>query len=179
MVREELGEYNDTVVAFDIGTLYDIGFRTMRLGMSILNFGPNLGYEVDEDKDGEKNEDPNDQLDNDKDGLIDEDGPESDVPLPMSFRVGISMTPYQNGTSRLITTLEAVHPNDNLETLDFGAEYSIQDMLFLRGGYRFNTDIAGWTAGVGFKWALLTIDYAYTNMEYLSQAQRVSVSMTF
>ena len=179
MVREDLEEYSDTRIAFDIGTLYDIGFNGLRLGMAILNFGPSLEYEVDEDQDGEMNEDPTDQLDNDEDGLIDEDGPESDVPLPMAFRVGLSITPYDDGVSRLVTCLEAVHPNDNLENLDFGAEYSVWDMVFLRGGYRFNTDIAGWTAGVGFKLASLTIDYAYSNLEYLSQAQRVSVSLTF
>lgn len=179
VIREELGEYNDTGVAFDIGTLYDVGFKTLRLGMAILNFGPSLGYDVDEDGDGELNEDPNDQLDNDKDGLIDEDGPEADVPLPMAFKVGISMTPYDDGMSRVVTCLEAVHPNDNLENLNFGVEYSMRDMVFLRGGYRFNTDIAGWTAGVGFKVAALTIDYAYTDLDFLSRAQRVSVSLAF
>ena len=179
VVREELEEYSDTGVAFDVGTLYDIGFKTLRLGMAILNFGPSLGYDVDEDEDGKTNEDPNDQLDNDKDGLIDEDGPESDVPLPMAFRVGLSMTPYDDGMNRVVTCLEAVHPNDNLENLNFGVEVAMRDMVFLRGGYRFNTDIAGWTAGVGFKVALLTIDYAYTDLDFLSQVQRVSVSLAF
>ena len=179
VVREELEEYSDTGVAFDVGTLYDIGFKTLRLGMAILNFGPSLGYDVDEDEDGKTNEDPNDQLDNDKDGLIDEDGPESDVPLPMAFRVGLSMTPYDDGMNRVVTCLEAVHPNDNLENFNLGVEVGMRNMVFLRGGYRFNTDIAGWTAGVGFKVALLTIDYAYTDLDFLSQVQRVSVSLAF
>ena len=179
VIREELEEYSDTGVAFDVGTLYDIGFKSLRLGMAILNFGPSLGYDVDEDEDGKTNEDPNDQLDNDKDGLIDEDGPESDVPLPMAFRVGLSMTPYDDGMHRVVTCLEAVHPNDNLENLNFGVEVSMRDMVFLRGGYRFNTDVAGWTAGVGFKVALLTMDYAYTDLDFLSEVQRVSVSLAF
>ena len=179
VIREELEEYSDTQVAFDIGTLYDIGFKTLRLGMAILNFGPSLGYDVDEDGDGKMNEDPNDQLDNDKDGLIDEDGPESDVPLPMAFRVGISMTPYDDGMNRVVACLEAVHPNDNLENFNLGVEVGMRDLVFLRGGYRFNTDIAGWTAGAGFKVGLLTIDYAYTDLDFLSRAQRVSVSLAF
>ena len=179
VVQEELEEYSDTVVAFDIGTLYDIGFKSLRLGMAVLNFGPELEYDVDDDGDGEMNEDPNDQLDNDKDGLIDEDGPEAGVPLPMAFKVGVSMTPYDDGTNRVVTCLEAVHPNDNLENLNLGVEYAMRDMVFLRGGYRFNTDIAGWTAGVGFKVAMLAIDYAYTDLDYISQAQRVSVSLAF
>ncbi|MFH1008858.1 MAG: PorV/PorQ family protein [Candidatus Latescibacterota bacterium] len=179
MVQEELEDYRDTAVAFDIGTLYDIGIRSLRLGMAVLNFGPELGFDVDEDGDGEINEDPNDQLDNDKDGLIDEDGPEAGVPLPMAFKVGVSMTPFDDGTNRVVTCLEAVHPNDNLENLNFGVEYAMRDMVFVRGGYRFNTDIAGWTAGLGFKVAKLTIDYAYTDLDYMSQAQRVSVSLAF
>lgn len=179
ILREKLEDFEDTGVAFDIGSLYDIGFKGLRMGIAILNFGPNLQYPVDEDGDGQKDEDPNNTLDDDGDGLIDEDGPQADVPLPLAFRVGFSMVPYVAGPNRLVTSLEAVHPSDNVETVHVGAEYSFGNMLFLRGGYKFNADLGGWTAGAGFRMRGVCIDYAYTNLDFLDKAQRATLTLTF
>jgi hypothetical protein len=179
MIRETLEDFKDTGVAFDIGSLYDIGFKGLRMGISILNFGPNLGYPVDEDGDGKMDEDPNNTLDDDKDGEIDEDGSQADVPLPMTFRVGFSIVPYASGPNRLVTSLEAVHPSDNVETVHVGAEYAFGNMLFLRGGYKFNADLGGWTAGAGFCISGVSIDYAYTDLDFLDKAQRATLTLTF
>ena len=178
-IQEELEEYDDNSVGFDVGTIYDIGFKNLKLGMSILNFGPNLNYPIDEDGDGEFDEDPEDQMDNDGDGLMDEDKPQADVPLPMMFRVGLSMVPYMSDEAKLSTALEAVHPSDNVETLHFGAEYAFRDLLFLRSGYKVNSDLGGWTFGVGLKMKGIGIDYAYSDMKYLDNAQRISFSLSF
>jgi len=178
-VHEELEEYKDSGVSLDLGTLYDIGFKDLRMGMSILNFGPNLRYPVDEDGDGKFDEDPNDLMDNDNDGFVDEDNPQADVPLPMMFRVGLSMVPYKSDQARLLTSLEAVHPSDNVETLHLGLEYAFRDLLFLRGGYKINSDLGNWSFGVGLKVKGICFDYAYSDMRYLDNAQRVSLYLSF
>ena len=41
-VRETWDDVSAGGVAIDIGTLYDTGFKTLRIGMSIQNFGPEL-----------------------------------------------------------------------------------------------------------------------------------------
>jgi hypothetical protein len=92
----------------------------------------------------------------------------------------------QQGESRLLAAAEFTHPPDNSEKLNLGAEYSFRDYLFLRGGYKMNYDTEGLTAGFGVKFPLTLVkssvarlDYAYSDLKYLSAAHRVSVNIGF
>jgi hypothetical protein len=175
-------EYSDETWAFDVGTLYKIT-PSLVMGMSAQNFGPDLGYDFDNDGDGLLNEDPTDQIDNDLDGLIDEDDPEATQPLPLMFQVGVAYTLYESGPSKFVTMLKGLHFNDNREEVSVGGEYSIMKMLFLRGGYRMNRDVGTWTAGAGVQIPLaqngLSVDYAYSDLGFLSQAHRASLTVQF
>jgi len=181
-LHQRLADYTNQTWAFDVGTLYMITPR-LWIGMSAQNFGPDLGYSYDNDHDGQTNEDPNDQMDNDKDGRIDEDGPEASEPLPLMFQVGLAYTAWQSGPNKLVTAIKGLHFNDNREEVSVGGEYSIVNMLFLRGGYRFNRDIGTWTAGAGvripFGVGAAMVDYAYSELGYLTQAHRASLTLTF
>jgi hypothetical protein len=83
--------------------------------------------------------------------------------LPLLFRIGFSWTPVSNANNRLVLALDALHPNDADESLNFGIEDRVRltasDALFLRAGYRNNQRIKdpldgrefnGPTAGFGF-----------------------------
>lgn len=147
IVREELvvGEpgYSDTGILMDLGILYDTGYRGIKLGVSIMNFGPDFVYEVDDDRDGLVNEDKNNDRDDDGDLLIDEDVEEDPVPAPLCFRAGISMPfvlPLVSETDKLNVSVEVYHPNDNVEQYNLGLEYLLMDMVAIRGGFRFNMD---------------------------------------
>jgi len=182
LLRQKLADYSDMTWAFDVGTLYMVTPR-LWMGMSAQNFGPDLGYSFDNDHDGQTNEDPVDQSDNDADGRIDEDGPEAGVPLPLMFQVGFAYTLYESGPSKLVTSLKGLHFNDNREEVSLGGEYSIVNMLFLRGGYRFNRDVGTWTAGAGVRIPLggraVRVDYAFSELGYLNQAHRASLTLEF
>lgn len=104
------GIANESVVtgAVDIGTYYNTQWKSLVFGMSMRNFGGTVEY-----------------LDDEND-------------LPMEFLFGISLVPYENGEHKVTTLLEAAHPNDNDEYVTIGAEYSFNNMFFVRVGRKIN-----------------------------------------
>jgi hypothetical protein len=155
-VQTGLDDITGKSTTFDFGTLYDIGVLGAKIGMSIQNIGSDMTF-------------------------IDES-----VKMPVFFRVGGSFSMLQQGESRLLAAAEFTHPPDNSEKLNLGAEYSFRDYLFLRGGYKMNYDTEGLTAGFGVKFPLTLVkssvarlDYAYSDLKYLSAAHRVSVNIGF
>lgn len=155
-IQTGLDDVTGKSTTFDFGTLYDVGILGAKIGMSIQNIGGDMTF-------------------------IDEK-----VKMPVFFRVGGSFSILQRGDSRLLTAAEFTHPPDNSEKLNLGAEYSFHDYLFLRGGYKMNYDTEGLTAGFGVKFPLTLVkssvarlDYAYSDLKYLSQAHRVSVNVSF
>ena len=155
-IQTGLDDVTGKSTTFDFGTLYDVGIMGAKIGMSIQNIGSDMTF-------------------------IDET-----VKMPVFFRVGGSLTLLQRGESRLLTAAEFTHPPDNSEKLNLGAEYAFHDYLFLRGGYKMNYDTEGLTAGFGVKFPLTLVkssvarlDYAYSDLKFLSQAHRVSVNVSF
>jgi len=140
-------------IAGDIGTLYDTHYRSLKIGMCIANFGPDMKYIRES------------------------------FPLPMVFRVGISAVPYDEPPHRLIFDAEGSHPNHNEEQATVGAEYSFNDMFFLRGGYKINYDAEKWSVGAGFKFSVanmgLGLDYGYSDFGFLTDMHRASLAMRF
>jgi hypothetical protein len=188
-LRENLYEYSVNSFSFDLGSMYNTGWKNVKIGMALRNFGPDIRYKVDDDGDGLIDEDPFDLLDNDGDGLIDEDGQELDSKIPMNFSLGISGDILRTADSneRWIASLQLDNSIDRLETWNLGTEYKWGN-LFLRSGYQINYDTNGFSAGFGVqiptRFAIFNIDYAYTNMGYLeedflSSAHRLSLKMKY
>lgn len=186
-LRQNLYIYSINSFSVDLGSIYNTGWKNVKIGMSLRNFGPDIKYKVDDDGDGLFNEDPFDLLDNDGDGLIDEDGEEIESKIPMNFSLGISGDLMRKDDSYLIASLQLDNCIDRMETWNLGAEYKLGN-LFLRGGYQFNYDTNGLSAGFGVqlptRFAIFNIDYAYTDMGYLAEsffnsAHRVSIKMKY
>lgn len=181
LVKEKLDEWEDTGWAVDIGTYYETGFKSLRIGMAILNFGPDMRFDV-EDIDGIAGGIA-DGIDNDGDGIVDNDTEEEAVPLPLSFRAGIAMDIWETASTKTTFTAELMHPSDNEEMYNFGGEYWLQDMFALRAGWKLNSDEAGFTAGAGIQVPLGSIkasfDYAYNDLGKLSNVHRGSFSFAF
>jgi hypothetical protein len=55
--------------------------------------------------------------------------------LPLLFQIGVSTTPLKTDNYRITLAADALHPNDNYESVDVGAEFAFRDVVFLRGGY--------------------------------------------
>ena len=186
-MRENLYEFGVNNYALDIGSMYNTGWKNIKIGMALKNFGPDFRYRVDNDGDGKIDEDPFDLFDNDGDGLIDEDGPEMETKIPMHFSLGISGDIMRTDTNYWIASLQLDNVIDRTETWNLGTEYKFGS-LFLRAGYQFNYDANGYSVGMGWQLptpiAIFNIDYAYTDMGYLAEnflksAHRVSVKMRY
>lgn len=186
-LRENLYEYAINSYSVDLGSMYNTGWHNIKIGMTLRNFGPDIRYRVDDDEDGANDEDPFDLFDNDGDGTIDEDGPELDSKIPLSFSLGISGDIKRTEETYWIASLQLDNVIDRKETWNMGTEYKMGN-LFLRAGYQLNYDTNGFSAGVGYQVptsiGIFNIDYAYTDMGYLAEslltsAHRLSLKVRY
>ncbi len=90
------------------------------------------------------------------------------------------------GNSNLILAVDALHPNNNAESLNLGCEYVLYRMFSLRAGYNtlfLPDDESGLSLGAGLKYGLggfeLGIDYAYRDFGILKNIQMFSVQLMF
>ncbi len=186
-LRENLYIYEINSYSVDLGSMYNTGWNNVKIGMALRNFGPDVRYKVDDDEDGNYNEDPFDLLDNDGDGIADEDGEELENKIPMNFSLGISCDLMRKQDSYWIASGQLDNCIDRLETWNLGTEYKLGN-LFIRGGYQINYDTNGLSAGFGVqiptRFAVFNVDYAYTDMghlaeSFLNSAHRISVKMKY
>jgi len=104
----------------------------------------------------------------------------ADNPLPFSTRMGMAYYFYNNKS--LLLACDINIPNDDLVTLHTGVEFSVTDFLYLRFGINSrNEEMAGGnlSAGLGFSWDGLGIDYAYAPYGDLGEVHRASISIRF
>ncbi len=166
-LRESLFSYAVNTYAFDIGTNYDMGYKGLRLAMSVQNFGGAVNWL------GE--------------GVTDrEDG----YDLPLVFRIGVATSVVGRDAfvdlgerHDVVLSVEAINTNDYSERLHVGAEYGFGDLITLRGGYRMNYEEGNWSFGVGLHPRMsgleMRVDYAYVAYQYLSAPHRFTVSLAF
>ncbi|MBD3224873.1 MAG: PorV/PorQ family protein [Caldithrix sp.] len=173
IVHEGYMDYDYTTWAVDIGTVYRTEFRNMRIGMSILHFGPEVQFNGD-------------FIDFSDPRSVDVDEPKSfqTYSLPVNFRIGFNIDVWRAGRNGIITAMDMVHSNNNLETYNWGLEYSFSEMVFLRGGYRLNLDEGGLTLGAGarFNWFAENdahIDYAFSDRGVVANIHRFSLGVSF
>ncbi len=152
--------YEDLVVEskgsflFDGGLLFNTGFRTIKIAASIRQFGPDIKY-----------------LSN-------------SYPLPQTFNIGISgyvIAPTDGlianaAGQKLLVSYDMIQPRDYDQQHGIGMEYSFNDMIFLRGGYRFNGDQQGVAGGLGIMFNNYNINYSYTDYgEFLKAVHRFTI----
>ena len=183
-IRQSIWHANANSVAADLGALFITPFNEIRLGASLSNYGSdmqmtgrNQKFSVDPDPINEGNvEFVNAIYETDK------------FPLPLIFRVGLSGEIINTDFSRLTFAIDALHPNDNVEWVNFGLEFASRDMFFLRGGmstlFRENSEEV-LTLGSGFNYRLpgsstqIKLDYSYSEFGKLRDVQRLSIGIHF
>jgi len=167
--RETLADTHMDNVMLDIGTYYWTGYRDLRLGVALVNFGPNArpeGTFQNLDVNGEFFEDEF-----------------TEYSPPTEFRLGGALTVLAAGPHRILTAFQLNHPVDNAENVKLGAEYSLSGRLFLRGGYKLGTDEDEWTMGAGIRqpWNdyAFSADFSYTDFGILEDTVRLSIGLNF
>ncbi|MEX0679822.1 MAG: PorV/PorQ family protein [Balneolales bacterium] len=145
------------LLAIDFGTIYYLGFRDLRMAVSLRNFSTEEEYRVET------------------------------FPLPMTFRFGMAMNLVElfarESNQSFTLSTDFIHSRDYSERLNIGAEYGFGDLFFLRGGYKFNYDNESFSAGAGVKAEVagihLRADYAFLQMEYFNAVNMLTIDFGF
>jgi len=194
-IQESIWHSKASAMAVDVGTLFRTQFNDMRLGMSISNYGSSMTMNG---RDARRYYDPAPNFEGNNDAVPVYYAMDA-WDLPLIFRVGVAMDVIEVGVTKVTVAIDAIHPNDNYESINMGAELSVLNKYFLRAGYKSpfvetNRAISatelerreeGLTFGAGFDLPLfgsasgLRFDYAYAEFGRLNAAQRMSMSLYF
>ena len=142
-----------SALAFDFGTVYRTGFKSLAFGMSVRNFSQEIKFE--------------------KEGFQ----------LPLTFRMGISMNvldflPSLPEGHSLLMVVDAVHPRSYPEFIRIGTEYTALNTLSLRAGYVTGQDEYGLTLGFGLHVSRLRFDYAYVPFGAFTRVHRFTAHVS-
>jgi hypothetical protein len=182
-ILERLWHMSASAVALDVGVLFNTPFWGIRLGAAISNFGTSMqlagrdnkfAYDPDPNNIGNVN-------------IVNSEYEMKSYPLPLLFQVGLAKDIIFSENNRLTLAVDALHPNDNFESVNTGFEYGWSDLVFIRGGYKslFLIDSEqGLTAGVGANIRLggtvmLKADYAYADFGRFDNVQRFTLFLRF
>lgn len=166
-IRESIDGVSGSAVAFDFGSVYEVGVAGWQIAARVNNLGSELQFYNQSN------------------------------PLPLNFSIGSSIYPVNNDRLRVLLSVDAVKPQDSQQLLYGGTEVIFYDLLFLRGGYKFNyqgvddggtsgrppieTTIEEFTLGAGIQSVISDVnvkfDYAYTSMELLDGTHRVTMKV--
>jgi hypothetical protein len=182
-VEQRIWNENASAFAFDLGLLFVTGFNGMRLGVSMSNFGGDLkldGRDLVQIVDIDPNHSGSNKA---LVGSLKTDA----WAMPLLFRVGAAMDILNADLIRVTLAADALRPNDNEESVNFGGEIAWNDMVFMRGGYKslFGTDTEeGLSLGAGLKYAqpglgAVQVDYAFTKFGVFGNLNTIAVAVSF
>lgn len=169
LVNESIDDVSATAVGFDFGSVYDIGVNGWKISARLNNLGSDMTFYNQSN------------------------------PLPLNFSIGTSIYPVNTEALRVMVALDATKQQDTQQLIFGGTEVSFYDLLFLRGGYKFNysgtsdggtadreaidTTIENYSIGGGIQYAIsgnpVGVDYAFTSMDLLDNVHRISLRIGF
>ena len=155
LVRED---FDAETIGFDFGVLYNTGFESLNLAMSLRNFSQDVSFN------------------------------ETDSELPLTFRIGVSMDIFDlldidKDMHSFLLSIDANRPRDYDEQIIIGGEYTFLNRIALRAGYGYPTDTQQISAGFGIRQPIgsinLAIDYSYTTFDVFANVNTFSVQFGF
>ncbi len=184
-IQENIWHMSATAFAVDAGTIFRTDlFGGMVIGASISNFGSPLKLSGLDTRTFER-VDPTKLGSNDRIPYsIDLDS----WNLPLLFRIGVSTSPVNTDDFKWTVSADALHPNDNYESVNVGTEFTYKGFLFVRGGYQslfLKDKEGGLSFGVGlnskmlFSESIVRFDYAYRDFGRLNGVHYFSVGIKF
>lgn len=174
-ITEKIDDQNASAIAFDIGSVYNIGVMDWNIGARISNLGGDMKYY------------------------------DFASPIPLTFSIGTSMAPIKFGENSVTLALDLVKPQDGQQYYYSGIEFNAGNMFFIRGGWKINYSFFGLSgdgidegityggnARAGLRTSLekgslgagirlpfdgynVAVDYAYTAFSSLSDVHRFTV----
>ena len=146
--------YKANAIAYDFGTIYRVGIKSLAFGMSVTNFSTEVKYELE------------------------------GFQLPLLFAIGVSANLFDFvdvGSSveqEFLMTVDWTHPRSHPEQIKIGGEYKFMKMLSLRAGYVGGNDENDVTYGVGISSFGAEFAYSYTPFGVFKNVQRITACIS-
>jgi len=179
IIRESIYNSKANGLALDLGTLYDTQIPGLTMGMSISNYGTKMQMEgrdllLQTEVDPSLESDPIN---------INANFATDRFELPLIFRFGLAYKKSLPNNLSILFAVDALHPNDNTESINLGSELTFKDFLFLRSGLAnlYQRDsISGVSVGCGIKLKISNtyyhIDYTYVDMGPLGNPKKITLT---
>lgn len=184
-IQQSIWHMSASAVAIDAGTFFKTSlFGGMVIGASISNFGSEMEMNgrdtryyirVDDTKMGSNDRIPTN---------IDLDSWD----LPLYFQIGVSTDVLNEDNYKLKVALDAIHPNNDYQSMNVGFQFSVFNSVYLRGGYQslFLEDAEGGLSfGLGvdskmlFSDTVVRFDYSYRDHGRLENIHSFSLSFLY
>lgn len=165
--QENLDEYQIKALLADLGILYLTGWRDLRIGFAVRNFGGDM------------------QPGGSPPALPDGYVPAAEFqsfPAPTEGSFGVTNSWSLGREVGLLASADFNHPSDNSESFRFGGEVDLRKVLFLRGGYETGRAEGGLAGGFGLQLARkqfqVRVDYAFSDLGVFGTIHHISVSLS-
>lgn len=183
-ISETLDRVSATGLGFNAGVIYKnlADVDGLSFGLAMKNFGPQMQY----DGSGLYYEAEVDEFHRKPNYYKAESAP---YDLPSTFELGFAYSPQLDKMNNLVISANFQNHNFASDEYKVGAEYSYNNMFFLRAGYTTAPEedaenyLYGLTAGAGINYAVgsssVRVDYTYRDVQYFDANHVFSVSFGF
>ncbi|MFC1569278.1 PorV/PorQ family protein [bacterium] len=138
-----------SVLAYDFGTLFKTGWKSLAFGMSVRNFSREIEFSTE------------------------------GFQLPLVFTIGASMDlmdliKFGSLEQSLYLSIDATHYRSHPEQLLIGLDYRLMNLLSLRAGYATSNDEDDLSFGLGVSQFGFQFDYSYTPFGVFGNISRIT-----
>jgi hypothetical protein len=160
-------------IVFDVGTSYETGIQGIRLGFSVHNLGSDQQF-TGQDLNVNNSGTGTNQNNGTNQTLV-----TNSFAIPLSFRAGIASEVIADETNNLLVALDFETFSDTPEQYALGAEYTWNNLLVARAGYRLGHDQFNLGGGLGVMYQGNdlggTVDYSINPTSELGLVHRISL----
>ncbi len=146
-IQQSFSNVSSTGMVFDIGTMYRTDLQGLRIGFSINNLGSEFSYSgqdlvaTTEPTTGLGQRPTETQI------------VAKSYSMPLSFRAGVAADVFEDDeVNKLVVAADFETLSDAPEQYAIGAEYTWNDFVSVRAGYRIGQEQLGLAGGAGLKY---------------------------
>jgi outer membrane protein OmpA-like peptidoglycan-associated protein len=146
-----LAGYYSRGAALDLGLRYAPAESSWAVGCTLANLGSKTAFDQEADQ------------------------------LPLSLNAGLAWT-WQMAAGQQVKILgDVIAPlaGDEAAYPLLGLEYALRDFMVLRGGYRWENELGGFSVGAGLRWSRWGVDYAFQPYGTLGNNHRFTLTYAF
>jgi hypothetical protein len=150
MISQNIDDVSNNGLAFDIGTQFNTGYRGIRLGAVVSNFGPDVDSHAPDDASYEE-------------------FPGMSLPMTFSFGVVGEAIPGLNAG------LNVLKQADMAQEFILNGEYSVASLVSLRFSYNISNPQQPMSFGAGLGMAGITVNLAISTPQHFDPVMRFGI----